>query len=211
MKTPVHRPIPALLALLLLLVVAPVHGAYLSRAGLAAALQRGGYVILMRHASSPGGTPDAAHAEADNPRLERQLDGQGRAAARAMGEAMRRLNIPIGQVLSSPAYRALETVRFAKLGQPTTLTELGQPDQAMTVEDKEARAAWLKARAATQPAPGTNTLIVTHYPNIAEAFPHESAGLSEGEALIFRPHGNGRTSLIAHVKIDEWPTLAAMY
>ena len=92
-----------------------------------AALQRGGYVILMRHASSPSAAPDAAHANTDNVHQERQLDQQGRSSARAMGEAFRRLKIVIGQVLSSPTYRALETVKVAGVGRPIPLPSLVSP------------------------------------------------------------------------------------
>jgi phosphohistidine phosphatase SixA len=206
----IHRPVLRALLFVLLLVVAPVHGdESLSKADLIAALQRGGCVILMRHASSPGTTPDAAHASADNHRLERQLDEQGQASARAMGDAFRRLKIPIGKVLSSPTYRALETVKLATLGQPTTLPELGQSEQAMSADKSGTRAAWLKAKADEHPAAGTNTLIVTHYPNIQEAFPREADGLAEGEALILRPDRIDRASLVARVKIDEWASLAA--
>ena len=47
---------------------------------LLAALQRGGQVIVMRHASSPREVPDGA--------AERVLDEAGRASARAMGDAL---------------------------------------------------------------------------------------------------------------------------
>jgi phosphohistidine phosphatase SixA len=194
----------------LLLAVAPVHGdESLSRADLVLALQRGGYVILMRHASSPGTAPDAARVSADNTQHERQLDEQGQASARALGDAFRRLNIPIGEVLSSPTYRAIETVKVAKLGQPTTFPELGQSEPGMSADKGQTRAAWLKAKAAERPAAGTNTLIVTHYPNIAEAFPREADGLAEGEALILRPDKRDGASFVARVKIDEWASLAA--
>jgi phosphohistidine phosphatase SixA len=206
-----RRPVLRMLLLLpLLLAVAVVHGdEALAKADLIAALQRGGYVILLRHASSPGTAPDAAHSNADNTRLERQLDEQGQASARAMGDAFRRLKIPIGEVLSSPTYRALETVKLAKLGRPTTFPELGQPEQSMSADKSGTRAAWLKAKTAERPAAGTNTLIVTHSPNIAEAFPHESDGLAEGEALILRPDNGDEASFVARVKIDEWASLAA--
>lgn len=196
--------------LLLLLVVAAAHGdESLSKADLVAAPQQGGYVILMRHASSPGATPNAAHANADNPQLERQLDEQGQASARAMGDAFRRLKIPIGKVLSGPTYRALATLKLAKLGPPRTFPELGPAAQSVSADDSGKRAAWLKAETAEQPSAGTNTLIVTHYPNIAEAFTRESDRLAEGEALILRPGKGDRASLVARVKIDEWTSLAA--
>ena len=192
-----------MLLLPLLIAVAPAHGESASAGDLVAALQRGGYVILMRHASSPSAAPNAAHANADNVHQERQLDEQGRSSARAMGDAFRRLKIAIGQVLSSPTYRALETVKVAGVGQPTPSPELGESVPGMSADK---RAAWLKARAAIPPAAGTNTLIVTHFPNIAEAFPRESTGLVEGEALILQPNNRGEVSLVARVKIDEWST-----
>ena len=40
---------------------------------LVAALQRGGYVVLMRHASSPGSPPDPAQADVENIKHERLL------------------------------------------------------------------------------------------------------------------------------------------
>jgi len=76
-------------------------------------LQAGGYVLVMRHAEAPAGTPGASEAEPDNPRHERQLDARGKRQAAALGSALRRLRIPIGPIYSSPTYRALETVRLA--------------------------------------------------------------------------------------------------
>ena len=128
-----------------------------------------------------------------------------------MGEAFRRLKIPIGKVLSSPTYRALETVKLAKLGQPTTFLELAQSVQGVSADNTGTRAAWLRAKTAERPAAGTNTLIVTHYPNIAEAFPQEAEGLAEGEALILHPDKGDRTSVMTSIKIDEWASLAASH
>jgi hypothetical protein len=65
-------------------------------------LRQGGYVLVMRHASSPREAPSKEVANADNTKLERQLDEAGRRNATAMGEAIRALRIPIGIVLTSP-------------------------------------------------------------------------------------------------------------
>lgn len=46
----------------------------LSGQALVAALREGGYVIVMRHASSPREEPDERTANADNVNRERQLD-----------------------------------------------------------------------------------------------------------------------------------------
>jgi phosphohistidine phosphatase SixA len=197
------------LLLSVLTAVVVVHGdESLSKTDLVAALQRGGYVILMRHASSPRTAPDAAHSNADNTQHERQLDEQGQASALAMGNAFRRLKIPIGEVLSSPTYRALETVKLAQLGQASTYAQLGDSGQSMLVDTSGARAAWLKAKAAETPVPGTNTVVVTHFPNITEAYSQAAAGLADGEALVLHPDGRGGAPIVARVKIDEWASLA---
>ena len=57
----------------------------------------------------------SAKSNPDNVPPERQLDEKGRTTAAAMGDALRRLKIPIGEVLTSPAYRARETARLARL------------------------------------------------------------------------------------------------
>ncbi len=187
---------------------APPQGSSLSGRDLVTALRGGGYVILMRHASSPGKPPEAAQANADNIRRERQLDAEGIATARAMGEALQRLHIPIGEVLSSPTYRALETVRLAELGRPLTAPELGEGGSGVVLDTSGARASWLKAKLAEAPPAGKNTIIVTHYPNIVEAYPEGAQGLTEGEALILHPDGRGAAPIVARVKIDEWARLA---
>lgn len=172
---------------------------------LVSALQRGGYVILMRHANAPRELPSAQTADPENVHLERQLDENGRTTAVAFGKALRDLKISIGQVLSSPTYRAFETARYAQLPTPRAIPELGDNGQSMQLT-KESQAAWLQKHVTEFPS-GSNTIIITHQPNIAGAFPQWSDSLSEGEALILGPDGKGGAILIARVKIEEWPKL----
>jgi len=178
----------------------------LSGGALVTALRQGGYVILMRHASSPQQPPSRENANPDNVKVERQLDDVGRSSAMAMGQALRDLKIPVGEVLSSPTYRALETARLAQWTNVTAVPELGDNGQGMTRVVPEEQTAWLKRRV-TQRARGTNTILITHQPNISRAFPESSAGLSEGEALIFSPDGKGGATVVARIKIEEWPRL----
>jgi len=173
------------------------------------ALRHGGLVILMRHASSPREPPAAAQADPENRARERQLDEAGRAAARAFGAAVRELRIPIGSIWCSPTYRARQTVQLAGLGTPRIAAQLGDAGHSMAPDPSGARGEWLRQQVARAPARGTNTLIVTHFPNIAEAFPAAARELGDGEALILRPADHGDAQLVARVPIDEWPRLAA--
>jgi phosphohistidine phosphatase SixA len=178
----------------------------LSGGALVAALRQGGFVIVMRHASSPLQTPGRETANPDNVNAERQLDDVGRSTATAMGRAFRDLRIPVGDVLSSPTYRALETIRLAQWPNVMPTPELGDNGQGMTRVVPEEQTAWLQRRVAQRPA-GTNTILVTHLPNISRAFPESSAALADGEALIFSPSGRGGATVVARIKIDEWPRL----
>jgi phosphohistidine phosphatase SixA len=177
----------------------------LSGDALATALQHGGYVLVMRHASSPRELPTQDVANPDNVKRERQLDAAGRAAATAMGTSLRAMKIPVGTVLSSPTYRALETARLAQLERPRSQDELGDGGQSMqSVADTQA--AWLRRSAMDLPR-GTNTIIITHLPNITSAFPSLTPPPADGETLVFGPDGQGSATVIARIKIDDWPSL----
>jgi phosphohistidine phosphatase SixA len=180
-----------------LLLAGAAHAQQLQGDALVKALRQGGYVIVMRHTSSPREVPDKAAANPDNTKPERQLDAEGRASATAMGKALRDLKIPIGTVLTSPTYRALETIRYAQFGKPQEFLELGDNGQSMQ-GGTEAQATWLKKKVTEFPK-GTNTLIVTHMPNMSRAFPESTSNLADGEALVFGPSG-----VVARIKIGEW-------
>jgi phosphohistidine phosphatase SixA len=196
----------ALIVLLFVLLTTVVQAqAPTSSKKLLTALQQGGYVIVMRHASSPRATPDQATANPDNTALERQLDKTGHTTATAMGAALRELKIPVGTVLSSPTYRALETVKLAQLPTAKTYPELGDGDHSMEPASA-GQSNWLRQQV-TQFPKGGNTFIVTHYPNITAAFPDYSNGIADGEALVLGPDGKGGIALLARIKIEEWPKL----
>jgi hypothetical protein len=54
---------------------------------------------------------------------------------------------------------------------------------------------------------GSCTVLVIHLPNIAAAFPALARGVTEGDSLVFGPDGKGGATLVARVKIEEWPHL----
>ena len=114
------RSVRSLAVLTLVVMARPAPAQPLSGDALVNALRRGGYVLVVRHASSPREAPAKQSANADSVSVERQLDDNGRATAIAMGKALRELDIPIGEVFTSPAYRALVTVRLAQLPNPRT-------------------------------------------------------------------------------------------
>jgi phosphohistidine phosphatase SixA len=161
------------------------------------ALRHGGCVIVMRHASSPREVPPG--------QTERQLDNAGRAAATAMGKAFRDLKIPVGDVFTSPTARALETVRLAQWKNPKPAPELGDNGRSMQ-GGTAAQAAWLRKRVTEFPS-RTNTIVVTHLPNLTGAFAGEATGMEDGEAMIFVRDGKGGAKVLGRVKIEDWAKL----
>ena len=170
------------------------------------ALRQGGYIVVMRHASSPRATPAKETADAENTKLERQLDDTGRTTARAMGEAIRKLKVPVGKVLVSPTYRARLTANLAGFRTAQPVAELGDNGQSMQGADPS-QANWLRAQIIQPPAKNTNTIIITHLPNVVAAFGKEWADLADGEALVFHPDGKGSVIAVARIKIEDWPKL----
>lgn len=192
-------------------VTAPAHAQELSGEALVEALRGGGYVLVMRHASAsvperrgpgfggpPGGAPGGGGAGAAE--REPELDDHGIGGVTGMRHAFRELEIPVGDVLTSPTLRARQHVRHFGFGDEHVVAELGTDD----MQPSSARSAWLAAKAAESPRPGTNTVIVTHAPNIRGAL--DVAEIDEGEALVVQP---GATAVIvARVPIEEWAKLA---
>jgi phosphohistidine phosphatase SixA len=195
---------------MLALAMAAVPGMAQPLAGkaLADALKGGGYVLVMRHANSPAAAPDRANADPENTGFERQLDALGRDTARAMGEAFKKLGIPLGDVMTSPAYRARLTVRLAAFGTPKIVPDLDEGAAGMAANAQKAQADFLRAKTNERPVAGKNTILVSHAPNIAAAFGKDGEGVASGEVLVFHPGTNGGT-LVARVRIEAWPKLAS--
>lgn len=189
----------------LLFVSINVQAQMLAGPQLLKALQQGGNVIVMRHASSPRTAPDKASAAPGNVSLERQLDVAGRNAATAMGKALRELKIPVGTVMSSPAFRALETALYAQVPEPKAYSELGDAGQSMQPASP-GQSNWLQQLTQNLPV-GSNTLIITHTPNLTAAYPQFATDLADGEALIFGKNSRGNFALLARIKIEDWPKL----
>jgi len=76
------------------------------------ALRAPGSIVVLRHSYAPGGF-DPPDAKLDDCSTQRNLDDNGRAQARRVGEAFRAHGITVARVLSSPRCRCLDTARLA--------------------------------------------------------------------------------------------------
>ena len=171
------------------------------------AVRQGGYVIVFRHGATHQDQADTNPLNLKNVAQQRQLNEAGRAKAKEIGEAFRKLRIPVGQVQSSAFNRAVETGTLMGLGEVTSTVDLAEGGLVVTPIENNRRAQALRKLAATVPPAGTNIVVVTHKPNILDAFGKDWFDVREGEASVFQPGGGGY-KLIARVQADEWSKLA---
>ncbi len=120
-------------------------------------LERGGQVVLIRHAATTPGAGDPPGMRLDDCGTQRNLSEEGRAHARRIGEEFRRRKIPVEQLLSSPWCRCLETARLA----------FGEPQIAQSLSNhfgrQETRAQQVHAIRALLERPKSGTrMLVSH-------------------------------------------------
>ncbi len=169
-------------------------------------LRPGGYVIVFRHGATYPDQADTDPLHDDNIAKQRQLNDKGRADAKEVGEVLRAAGVPIGKSCSSRFYRAVETARLIGGREPQATLDVTEGGLVVSPNENNRRAQAFRAIVATVPDPGTNTLVVTHKPNILDVFGKDWFEVKEGEASIFKPDGNGTYSLIARVQIGQWTT-----
>jgi phosphohistidine phosphatase SixA len=172
----------------------------LQGAPLLATLQRGGYILYFRHASTDFGRSDERMTGYEDCATQRNLTDQGRAEARAIGAALRELAIPVDRVLASPFCRTLETAQliFGR-GEASPAVRGGPADAA------SGRYAELVALLSTPLQDGANLALVSH----GNPFRAVAGGpyLAEGEAAVVEPQGTAGFRVVARVRKDEWMAL----
>ena len=167
-------------------------------------LRGGGYVIVFRHAATNLDQADTDPLHDENVDKQRQLSDQGRADAKRVGEAFRAAGIPIGKSYSSRFYRAVETAQLIGGKAPQATLDLTEGGLVVSPNENTRRAQAFRAMVAKAPDRGTNTLIVSHRPNILDVFGKDWFEVKEGEASIFTVDGSGGYTLIARVPINQW-------
>jgi phosphohistidine phosphatase SixA len=171
---------------------------------LAAQLKQGGYVIVFRHGATHRDQADTDPFNFDNVAKQRLLSEKGREVAKQVGAAYRKLGIPLGEVYTSRFNRAVETGKLVSGRDVVATLDFTEGGLVVTPIENDRRAEALRKAAATRPAAGKNTLIVTHKPNILDAFGKDWFEVREGEASVFHPDGFGKLVPIARVQADDW-------
>jgi phosphohistidine phosphatase SixA len=168
---------------------------------LRAALRQGGLIIYFRHTSTDFGQNDEQMTGYEDCSHQRNLTDKGRAEARAIGAAVKRLGIPVGEVLASPFCRTRETAQLI-FGRATVSAAVRGGPASPTTPDRYAE---LRQILSTPPAAGTD-LVITSHGNPFHAVA-EGGYLAEGEAAVIRPLGTQGFRVIARIPRDSWDSL----
>ena len=202
-----RRTVAALAAFLGLLFAGAAPASAVSDKDLAQALRAGGLVIVVRHGATFPDQADTDPLNFDNVAAQRNLNDKGKTLAREFGDALRRAGVPVGKVYTSKYNRAYETALLAGFKDIEKTADLTEGGLIVSPNENNRRAEAFRQMLAAAPQPGTNTILITHYPNIIAALGKDWFDVKEGEASIFRPQ-NGGYVLIARVQMDEWPRIA---
>ena len=175
----------------------------LTGAALLQTLRAGGLILYFRHTSTDFGQNDDAMSGYEDCARQRNLTDNGRDEARRIGAAIKRLDIPIGDVLASPFCRTRETAQLI-FGRATVAPAVrGGPARPETND----RYAELRKLLSTPPRAGTNLAIASHG-NPFRAVT-DTAYLAEGEAAVIRPLGAQGFRIVARIPKDGWDALTA--
>jgi broad specificity phosphatase PhoE len=198
----------AAIVLLLSMLVVGASAAQADDKDIAQALRAGDLVIVVRHGATFPDQADTDPLNFDNIAAQRNLNDKGKALAKAFGDALRQAQVPIGKVYTSKYNRAYETAVIAGFKDIEKTTDLTEGGLIESPNENGRRAEAFRKMLATPPKAHTNTILITHQPNIVAALGKDWFDVKEGEASIFRP-ADGSYKLIARVQMDEWPRIAA--
>ncbi len=165
-----------------------------SEGGVFDALKSGGHVIYFRHAATDRrGTdmPDWSRAR------QRNLSDFGKLQSRQIGDGVARRGIPIGDVRVSPFFRCMDMAEIA-FGRFDIDRNLISTSNAGG--NRSGRVAHLR-KLLTTPIETTNLALIAHSSNISDA---AGIDLAEGAAVVVRPLGGDRFSVVGTVGADLW-------
>jgi broad specificity phosphatase PhoE len=178
---------------------------------LLAALREGGHNIYFRHVATDWSLSDDVRDADDlrscDPERMRQLSAAGRADATAIGEAMRRLRIPVSEVKASPYCRTVETAKLMQLGEVIESDEVMNMRAAGYVGGRSRIVETAQALLSSKPPQGGNRVIVAHGNVARESTPYYPG---EGEGLVFQPDDAGGFALRGRIRPSDWKRLMVL-
>ncbi len=169
------------------------------------ALQAGDKIVYLRHAATDHSTKDMERQDLQDCSKQRNLSAAGRQQAESIGAAIKALNIPVGDVISSPYCRCKDTAQLA-LGRFNINPDL---QFSISKDRNESRRLGQRLREMMLEADMAmgNTFFVGHTSNLRD-------GLGvwpkpEGVAVIFERQA-GELRFMGTIEPDDWSLVVDM-
>lgn len=165
-------------------------------------LRAGGNVIVHRYTGATrGNAPPALAGSIDD---GQRMSSEGERLFQEIGATYRRLGIRVDRVYSSE-YFFVHQHAAAAFGEPVTDSrDLTGSLYFRDAGELAASLAALRARTAAAPAPGKNTVLVTHQGKFDKAF---GIWLPPGQTVVFHPDGTATPNLIANLSREQFVEL----
>jgi phosphohistidine phosphatase SixA len=160
-----------------------------------ALLRSGGQVVLVRHAVTDPGVGDPPGFRLEDCGTQRNLSEPGRREAQRLGEMLRKRQVPVAQVLTSPWCRCRDTTRIAFGREGVPEPALGNLFGRRQEEAHQVAALRKLVRA---PARG-NLFMVTH-----GSTTYALTGVSPGtaEMVVLTPQPGGEFRVAGRIPLD---------
>jgi phosphohistidine phosphatase SixA len=166
------------------------HGA--QKQALVEDLQRGGYVIYLRHAQRLKGEretlgPDSPLSDFEDCSVQRNLTPYGEGQAVLLGNTLRNWNVSFDQVIANPLCRTRQTAMLA-FGRATLDQRMYDPQ-------------FVRKMLAVRPSPGLNNVLVGSESQLREIIGDQ---IEPAEMAIFEPDGAGGFTLVGRIPPEQW-------
>jgi phosphohistidine phosphatase SixA len=162
----------------------------------AALLREGGAVLALRHALAPG-TFDPPQFKLGDCSTQRNLNDEGRAQARRIGEWFKTRSLQPARVRSSPWCRCIDTATLA-FGTAESWPSLGSPRGATETTNAASLRELRQAVATAAAQRGRFEVWVTHMFVLADLV---GTNTSSGEGLVLTADAAGALKVLARLPI----------
>jgi phosphohistidine phosphatase SixA len=171
--------------------------------GLLSNLNKGGYVIYIRHAQTQHDIQDDDNLVLSDCSSQRNLSVEGRTFSLRLNKLFKQQDIPVSEVISSPFCRALDTANliFDRV-EPKGFLHFSA---GLAQSKRQSSKLRLEKYLNTPPVPGSNNFVIGHTSNLLEA-----VGIwpkFEGSMHIFLPQFGASPLYVGVVEpqvINDW-------
>lgn len=173
-------------------------------------LQKGGYVLVFRHAAADVGSDQTNSTEANwwkscDSKLARQLNDQGKKDAVDIGKAFKNVQIPVGKLFTSEFCRCYTTANLMDLG----MTAQQFKELTFYVYEEAKRYENTMKLVDSQSIDAKNAVIVGHT-GFTGTLPSPAplSSLNWGDAAVFQLVAGQPARYVATIRVAEWTELA---